>query len=221
MSDETILCLPIDNAALTIENALQQILKPYPEGIYIKGNELPSIVPDEYFYRIDRSGRDKVKEVQIRSIDDIIGNIFNEDGEIVIMDRISNNKTRYLSTLPTVPAYGREVARAAVKDLLDYLQIYKNVSGSDHQHLRQIFEVVVNKGYNDNKIYRQFEDIVEQACDDYLYREIQKFVKGRTWDVLVTKFDRDTIKIENKGDYRIQRYMEEHGHEHNIPRTKG
>jgi hypothetical protein len=205
---------------MSIENALQQILKPYPEGIYIKGNELPSITPDEYFYRMDRVRRDVIKEVQVRSIDDVTGHVYNEDGDIIILDRIALNKTRLLSTLPTVPAYGREVARAAVQDLLDHLQIYKNVGGTDRKYLQQVFETVINPIYHDQKTYRQFEDLVERACDDFIYKEIMAFSKGRTWDILVPKFDRDTIKVENKGDYRIHRYMEEHGHEHNLSRPK-
>ncbi len=207
------LLISIDNAAVCIENALQQILKPYPVGIYIKGNELPSIVPNDYFYRVDRISRGKVTEKQVKSIEDIEGNIFNEDGEIVINDRVSNSKDRLLSTLPTVPAYGREIARAVIKDILDYMQIYKNI-GLDHHNLEAVFERVISPHYQNTKTFKQFCDIVQQHTQDYIYEEIQRFVGTKTWDILLVKFDRDTVRIENKGDYRIHRYMEEHGHEH-------
>lgn len=213
MADDKTLLLSIDNAAVCIENALQQILRPYPQGIYIKGNELPSMIPGEYFYRVDRLAPGRLNEVQVKNIDDVLGNVFNEDGEIVITDRVAQNKLRLLSTLPTVPAYGRQIARAVIKDILDYMQIYKNMT-VEHKHLQAIFELVINSNYHDTKTYRQFEDIVEQHTQDYIYMEIQRFVGTRTWDILLPSFDRDTVKIDNKGDYRIYRYMEEHGHEH-------
>ncbi len=219
MANDKMLVISIDNAAVCIENSLQQILKPYPQGIYIKGNELPSIVPDEYFYRVDRSGRGKVKEIQVRFIDDIHSNVFNEDAEIVINDRVAMNKERLLSTLPTVPAYGREVTRAVIRDILDHMQIYKNLSVEHRPHLESVFECVINPNYHNNKTFKQFSDIVEQHTQDFVYTEIVRFVGARTWDILIPRFDRDTARIENMGDYRIHRYMEEHGHEHATSRS--
>lgn len=212
MAEKTLL-ISIDNAAMAIENALQKILRPYPEGIYIKGNELPSVVPGEYFYRVDRLAPKRLNEIEVRTLDDVLGNVFNEDGEIVISDRIANSKTRLLSNLPTVPAYGRIIVRAVIKDILDYMQIYKNV-GPEHHHLQTAFDCVIHSNYKDNKTYRQFEDIVEQHTQDYIYTEINSWLGNRTWDVLVLSTDRDTAKIDNMGDYRIHKYMEEHGHEH-------
>lgn len=212
MADVRTLLLSIDSPASNIENALQQILKPYTPGIYIKGNELPSIIPNEYFYRIDRLAPKNLKEIQVRTIEDIMGNIFNEDGEIVVTDRIANSKSRLLSTLPTVPAYGRLIMRAFVRDILDHVQIYKNIN-AEHRHLQAIFESVINANYHNGKTYRQFEDIVSQNTTDTHTDIIQFLGSVKTWNILIPTFDRDTVRIENTGDYRIQKWMEEHGHE--------
>ncbi len=218
MADKKALALSIDNAAICIENALQQILKPYPTGIYIKGNELPSIQPGDYCYRLDRLGRGRIKEIEVRTIDDVLGNVYNEDGEIIIMDRVAFQKERFLSTLPTVSAHGRNIVRNGIKDLIDYLQIYKNHHslGSCTKHIQEVFELVINPNYHNSKTYRQYEDIVIQHIEDYIYPTIREWVGvgQRTWDVLIAVFDRDTVRIENNGDFRIHRYMEEHGQEH-------
>lgn len=212
MDENKSLLLSVDSAALNIENALQQILMPYPKGIYIKGNELPSITPDEYFYRIDRTGPNKLKEIQVTTIEQVVGNIYNEDAEIVITDRVAARKEQLLSTLPTVPAYGRQVARAVIRDILEFVQIYKRLH-VDHFHIRQTFDKIINPNYNNPKTFRQFEDIVAQHTQEYIYNEIQRWCGARTWDILIPTFDRDTVRIDNKGDFRIHDWNEKFGSE--------
>lgn len=216
MAEKKVLFVQIDSAAICIETVLQQILKPYPAGIYIKGNEHPSITPDDYFFRTERLGRNRIKEIEVKTIDDIQGNIFNEDGEIVITDRVTFNKQKFLSTQPTVAAYGRAVVRAGIKDFLDYLQVFKNHVTPGHAYIEQVYNDIVNPNFHNNKSYLQYEDIVKEHMEDHIYSSLREFVGvgKRGWDILLVTFDRDSAKIEDGGDYRIHRYMEEHGHEH-------
>lgn len=208
------LILPIDNEAIAIERAIQAIVIPYPSGIYIRGNEIASVDSKGFFYRLERHKPKLFKEVEVKTIDDIHGNVFNEDGEIVISDSVSLYKEKMLFSSPTVPVIGRDIVRAYVRDVLDFTQIHKNVKRT-YGNLKKAYQHSVNKVYNNEKNYESFESIVTDTCFQ-LYADIKGFSGKRTWDILIPSFNKDTITIENNGDYRIQDWMKRYGSKYNI-----
>lgn len=217
--------LSIDIAANFIENSIGKICKPYPEGIYLLGQEEPVVLPNTGCYRIERSEipniimnlpadvdpatipptRVALIEVPVNTIEDVRGYVYNQDGEILITRQQSMRKETFLATQPMVPVNGRKIARAYIQDLLDRLQVYKK-NPHANSHLIDCYNELVRMEYKDNQQnFMLMEEMLGDAMMDISY-DIRQYFGNQTWDVLIMEAERSEVTIRNVGDFRIHEY---------------
>lgn len=194
----------IEVAAQFIENSLGSILIPYPEGLYFKGHEKPVVQFNQKYYRIDRTPEGALIEVPVMSAADLTGNIFSIDGEVVISRSMLLNGGSLISNKPTVPVYGREIVFAAIQDFLQRIQIYKKNTKCE-SGFKEIIEKLVEPRFQNPANICLIKDHLLEATRDIFY-DIRQFTTKSGWDVLLVERNRDTVIIDDVGDFRIHEY---------------
>lgn len=213
MKTKDTLILNIETEALLIEDAIKAICKPYKTGIYLSNKSDPIIIPGKYYYRIERISQGNLKEIQVKTIEDINGVVYNKDGEIVINDFISRNKKNYLFTEPTIPVYGRKYIESLVRDYLQNARMYDNCGdncSNSYRYMNDTFNNITKEENINSPNYLIVEELVLNSTIE-TRQKLVEFIGTKTWDVIIPTFTKDVIILENTGDFRVQDWMQKFG----------
>lgn len=194
--------------AENIEIIFGKYLIPIETGIYIVGRIKPAMVPNEYYYRknYDRSnGNLTITDIQVKTIDDINGNVYNIDGATVI----PMIKKQMLSNEPTVPVQGLRLVFAFI-DLI----LIENSAWITNRHINSetILRQFIKPEWQDSpNIYAMIEDILIGIKTDLL-----SFIGTNKWIMHTAKNIGSDVLIEQLIDFRIYQWTLEHD-----PKYKG
>ncbi len=209
-----VIVIDIANIAAFIENHYSDVIYDYPAGIYLLGTDKPVILPKEYYYRIIRNGVNDYTEIPVSCYDDLEGVIYDKNGEMVLNGHMTYYKDKFLKlNAPFGSVFGRKVVLAYANDLLDTLQLFKGTPFTN-QSLRAVYKEWIRENTNDSRCtFENFIDYVHTMMYE-VRTAIMKFTNNRTWSIIIASSQHDQLKIEDKGDYRIHKFIEEHGNEY-------
>ena len=202
------LLLDLEETAQILESAVEHMLMPVEQGVYIKGNSTPSLIPGRTYYRrdvhkyiIDEIEYKTVTEVPVIAIEDITGDVFDINAIIVIPDR----RKAYVSTEPSIPVRGIAIIMETVSKLINDSSAYAVRSPEDN----------LNMPYNDFLLpqYREDINVVEFIMNQLLNlrTDVQKFIGDDKWIMHFHRLEKQCLFIEKTIDFRIHSFMVEHG----------
>jgi hypothetical protein len=183
------------NLAQQIEDEFVGVLPPYQDGWYLPNKEVPAIRKGgTYFVR----GEDKQERPFTKPEDlDIVSNVFDTDGEMVVPWR---NFTM-LTPRPTLPYNGMRIIKAIVNNLIDGSFAKKAYVQSS------LTDAIVNVIYGNtadvpNHIQYFAERVADMAID--LRTDLVNFIGKDKWAMYhVRPLGHTGLIIERGQDFRI------------------
>ena len=192
---------PLEVAA-NVESLARDYLQPPKIGIYMKGSTSPIMVDGCYYFKKDKGPNGETIETPILKIEDIKGNIFNQDAELIIPARI----TSMVSDEPTVPVQGLKMVSAFVQKHLDDHSAW---SRKAPMSLEDVWSDFIKPEYlHTEKTHDLVESIAELMID--IRTDVNHFIGNDKWVMHFMRKRGIDLFVEKSIDYRIHQWSIEH-----------
>ena len=192
---------PIEIAE-NVERLAREYLQPAKLGFYMKGGTTPVMVDGCYYFKKEVGPNGELVEIPILKIEDIKGNIFNQDAELII----SSRNIALLSDEPTVPVQGLNMVSAFVQKHLDDHSAW---SRKGPTQLEDIWAEYIKPEYlHTEKTHDLVESIAELMID--VRTDVNHFIGNDKWIMHFMRRRGKDLFVEKSIDYRIHQWSIEH-----------
>ncbi len=158
-------------------------------GIYMLNNVDPVISAGMKVY----TRKSREEDTALDNIDNIVDDIIDIDGRIIIPAPIMLKKRKYLSPTPSIPSRPLKVAKLIVEEYVDSMLAHGNPTDYEtlaEEHLTEEGMVLFREGY------------FEATCSR-LISEVARFIGSDTWNFYLFDLNNTDLMITKSCDYRV------------------
>lgn len=182
--------------ASTIEYKFSDLLKPAPNGIYIK-NRLEPVMVEGKKYFSDLNGR----TVLVTDVNLHTSAIYDENDVVVIPRAFMLDKSKYLSNSSDMPYSSLKIIEEIIKHYVYSKLLYMKDNNSD-KLIKSISEYLIIT--DKEKIEEMLVDCFEILL--LITNDVSEFISDKTWNIHYVNVEGTSIRIDRYEDFRIHEW---------------
>lgn len=190
---EELFTIDLETIAVDLEIAIEEYIKPSPDGIYIKSKLEPIMVDgNEYYTKVNDN------YIPVEDINLLTSAVYNKEYKVIIPTTFIKNKTNFISNQSFLPYRGIKITEVILKDyineILQYTSSNRNIVNKILCHLN----IDVNDELLKENLLLKIDDVLLETK-----HVIRKFISRHDWYIYTPRLKDKVFKLEKNMDFRV------------------